>query len=61
MSVFLSLLCGWFVLNLAIVAAMYFTPLRAMRLFRRSYRYSSLALARHDFAPRFYHRVERHR
>jgi hypothetical protein len=45
MSIFLSVLCIWLALNLAIVAAMHFKPLRARR-FRRLPQYGSLALAR---------------
>ncbi len=48
MDMFLTLLCLWFALNFAIVAAMYVKPLRALRLFRLSRHYSSLAFARRE-------------
>lgn len=50
MSMILSLLVLWFVLNVTIVAAMYFKPLRALRL-RLSRQYSSLAFARYGSSP----------
>jgi hypothetical protein len=45
MSILLSVLCGWLVLNVAIVAALHFKPLRARRL-RRAPQYGPVAFAR---------------
>lgn len=46
MSIVLWLLCGWFALNLAIVAVLYFKPLRLLRHLR-SAETRPLAFARH--------------
>jgi hypothetical protein len=45
MSILLSVLCVYLALNVAIIAALHFKPLRARR---RLSEYGSLALARHQ-------------
>ena len=47
MSIFLSVLCIWLALNVVIVAALYFKPLRAARRRRRLREYDALAFSRH--------------
>jgi hypothetical protein len=47
MSIFLSVLCIWLALNVVIVAALYFKPLRAAGRRRRLREYDALAFARH--------------